>query len=652
VALLEGAWLQAVAGAANATQPVVNHLFAAYLALLGQHEANSPAFAYRGRLYRRGVHLPQVTAWRFAQTPGLGAAAMRFASLQLALGFHAAEWLPETLGFTLAYLHSASPWRLSALPPPRRLVVLSAMTEHVNHALQAGLEEGFDLQRLRRGIALYNQAEADYLAQLHCADSRKADLTGQIGQIFRGKLRFAAGYHRQVELGGRGLEEWFADTPFDAAGFLAAFAASPYSQGESGRRPFDQLTGFGGAMFGVFSPDERALIRVWLDGVQQPRPTQADTPADSLSQPNISGTPPQLLTRPLNIVRPEPVEGRVSTGSTRTEVVNYLAGLITDQPTAPPKPLWPTWNSSKAITNRRLFHELLKPAPDAPILAAARRQLDRTLARASGKTRSSHGPFFVYTPTAFARHVAQIHQTEIAKHQPFKPPPKLRRDDYIFGIRQFAPAILVDGCWLQTTGDAALQDSRLHRLLQRIYAEELGEGRRDWNHPKIYRDLLNELAIDLPPTETEAFAQHPSFLDSAFDLPCHLLSIARWPRSYLPELLGLNLAIELSGLGAGYLRLAAELRHWNINPLIVTLHQSIDNLATGHAAMACEAIQLYLDEMQATGGEAAVQAHWQRIWSGYQSLPTATRRFKWAMIWAFCRRFLNRQFNRQPPIMP
>jgi hypothetical protein len=130
--------------------------------------------------------------------------------------------------------------------------------------------------------------------------------------------------------------------------------------------------------------------------------------------------------------------------------------------------------------------------------------------------------------------------------------------------------------------------------------------------------------LSLPDFTTDAFAQHPALLDSAFELPVYLLAMGLLSDRYLPEVLGLNLAIELSGLGASYLRAIELLRHHGMDPTIVELHLSIDNLATGHAARARDAIVLYLEEVRQREGVPAVDQVWKRIWLGYKSLHAAT----------------------------
>ena len=641
LALLEGAWLQSLAQPGNGHRLPICELFAAYLALLGKDEAASPAFAYRGWLEGIGVSLPSPKAWAFAHDPRVGLPALTFASLQLALGLHSSGLFAEALGFTLAYLRSGSPWRLPALPAARRQAVLEAMAGHAESALQAFLEESGEWERVRRGYALYRQAEAEYLAGLSQSVASGNPLAGQVADIFRRKLRFAQGYHRKITLGGRGMEAWLAETPFDAAGFLAAFAASPFAQDGTGQRPFDHLNAFGGPMFGVFGQDEIGLIDAWLDAGANL--TELDPQRPDLARLDSPG----FRFEPVKKISHEKHESQESTKASFASFVPVVVQALRSCP------FGRNLGKTRPIDgNRSLYHRLINQDPNPQTQTQAREWVDTVLSRARRKVREA-GPlrqrFFRYSPAAFAERIAQIHTQEVAKHQPLQPPPKLRREEYAFGLFQFAPAILVDGCWLRHQGEAANQDSRLHRLLYRIYAEELGEGHGDWNHPAIYRDLLESLNMALPATDSEDFAHHPGFLDSAFDLPDYLLAISLCPNAYLPELLGLNLAIELSGLGAGYLRLIDELRHWNINPLIVKLHLSIDNLASGHSAMACEAVQIHLEETRLLGGDEAMEAAWRRVWTGYLSLDAASRRFKWALILGFCRRFMP---NRLFPPMP
>jgi hypothetical protein len=89
------------------------------------------------------------------------------------------------------------------------------------------------------------------------------------------------------------------------------------------------------------------------------------------------------------------------------------------------------------------------------------------------------------------------------------------------------------------------------------------------------------------------------------------------------------MAIELSGLGRGYMGLVDEWNYWGIDPAIASIHISIDNYASGHTFLAKKAIQLYMDEvLQRTGNSEMLDRHWRRIYSGYASSRFVGRRFK------------------------
>jgi hypothetical protein len=198
-------------------------------------------------------------------------------------------------------------------------------------------------------------------------------------------------------------------------------------------------------------------------------------------------------------------------------------------------------------------------------------------------------------------------------------------------LLQLAPTILVDGCWLAGIATAAECLDTAGRHLLKIYADELGNGRPERNHPNVYRRLLDQLGIELPPFDGEAFANDPRFLDAAFDLPVYLLAMGQYPQRYFPELLGLNLAIELSGLGAGYMRAIDLLRSHGLDPAIIRLHLSIDNLASGHAARARDAIMTHMDSMERKGSGEVSRRLWKRVWTGYLSLNLAVLRLAWKL---------------------
>ena len=102
------------------------------------------------------------------------------------------------------------------------------------------------------------------------------------------------------------------------------------------------------------------------------------------------------------------------------------------------------------------------------------------------------------------------------------------------------------------------------------------------------------------------------------------LCLSLFPKHFLPEILGLNLAVELCGIGNTYREAADILRFYGFNPWFVELHNTVDNASTGHTAWAKEAIINYMGELLAFGGESQVQKQWERIWTGYRAYARPT----------------------------
>jgi hypothetical protein len=99
-------------------------------------------------------------------------------------------------------------------------------------------------------------------------------------------------------------------------------------------------------------------------------------------------------------------------------------------------------------------------------------------------------------------------------------------------------------------------------------------------------------------------------------MPKLWFSFAEHSGEFLPELLGLNLAIEMAGVGETYRMATRLLRRHGIDPYFFQLHETIDNAASGHTAWSTEGIGIHL-ELAAQQGEEAVARAWQRVWRGY-----------------------------------
>lgn len=492
-----------------------------------------------------------------------------------ALGRLGMRFLPEILGITLAHVRlRGGVFQFAGEGAYDYQAVQQALTTCLGLPL--------DPSRLAAGIAFYHRRSRAWLSAW---DAIAADPRRQVLALLQEKARYGHGYHARIQVGGRPLDEWLtALENGEGEAFLNAFLNSPWKD-----RFLTQTLAFGGPMFGVFSQAEQELIRTWLSWEQAnpscpqwgDRESAALASAESLSSP---------------------------TGRER-------AGM---HPPAPSKP-------NRRLSSPQLYHQLLHLDRFPTCLPAARALVKKILTRA-GRGKAP----FSYTWVAFRQWVeaSYAQETGAGSEPPCLP---LSKAACLWGIEQFAPAILIDGCWLSKALPLVRLYPTVGQALWKIFRDEVGDGEPAHNHANIYRKLLKQAGIRLPAFDSEDFIRHRGFIPGAFDLPAFLLAIGQFPEDFLPELLGLNLAIELSGLGRIYRRLARTLESHGLDATIVHLHQSIDNLASGHAALACDAILAHFQAM-ALGGEETVQQQWHRVWTGYRSLAVAARRFTWVLM--------------------
>jgi len=92
------------------------------------------------------------------------------------------------------------------------------------------------------------------------------------------------------------------------------------------------------------------------------------------------------------------------------------------------------------------------------------------------------------------------------------------------------------------------------------------------------------------------------------------------------------LAIELSGIGGEYRRSGDVLRNYGFSSQFTDLHNTIDNIVSGHTAWALEAIKINLDDMLQKGGQSLMQEHWHKVWIGYRSLKIPKNNIKTYII--------------------
>ncbi|MDD1611710.1 MAG: iron-containing redox enzyme family protein, partial [Methylococcaceae bacterium] len=453
-------------------------------------------------------------------------------------------------------------------------------------------------RRIASGFNLYRHYFEKCVSRLRNRIDMPETAFQSVARMLSDKAPAAFGHHRNVKLGGRTLDDWFAEQPFDSHKFLATLSESPYIDRQNPlASPLLKLFEFDGPMFGILAENDKQTLKRWL----------IEAPA-------------QLSDMPC------PVEPAIET--------NWL-----------PDACGGSLPAFDKMSRRELYFYLVNAEVYPEVLPAARQIVRKVLRSSRWLDRL---PFKNYSHQAFTAYIDMLYQNEVKAYEPLTGTPRLSRQACLWGIEQLAPAILTDGCWLQQASRLKFTPhAAIGADLYKIYDDETGNGVVAQNHPVIYRQLLDSLQIDLPPIHDQTFSLHPGFIDSAFDIPVYLMAISQFPTTFLPELLGLNMAIELSGLGRVYLRLAQELKFWGIDPKIVNVHITIDNLASGHAALAKNAIEHYLDQIGASQGDAAKDKHWRRIHAGYSSLATASRFFKFALVvFYLCKRFKSRYTGR------
>lgn len=597
VVLTEPGWLHSISQAATSQNPLTVDLMAVHLKLARPETGKN---LFLGLLLATGQALLPLASRAFAQQEAIGGCLFELACLQRALACFPRVFFPEILGFTLAYCRSPDLLenfrpengnpnldRFLEIRRSRKHSVIPDLNQIIGGYVHAFNDQGADLwHRIRSGFRLY-RVQAERCRQHLLQQALNPPSFGrQWAMLLEKKAAAAAGHHGRVKVGGRSLNDWFAESPFDAVGFLSELTKSPYiDKANPSASPLLKLFDFNGRMFGVLTQDERKILENWLISEKAEIPPAC--PASGRAEPEI---------------------------------------LASAEPTGP------VIDFSK-LGNRELYYHLVNDELYPEVAATARSKVRKVLRSAD---RFSRVPFKSYTHQALDELIDTLYRQETERYRPLGSTPKLSREAYLWGIEQFAPAILADGCWLQSVSRLQFgSNPALAALLCKIYEDEAGNGKLEQNHPFIYRQLLNSVGLDLPPIASREFVDYPGFIDSAFDLPVYLLAIARFPCTFLPELLGLNMAIELSGLGNVYLRLSEELAYWGLNPAIVDVHTSIDNVASGHAFLAKEAIQLYLDDVIAVSGMEAADYHWRRIYTGYCSLQSVCRGFKFALVWCY-----------------
>jgi hypothetical protein len=194
-----------------------------------------------------------------------------------------------------------------------------------------------------------------------------------------------------------------------------------------------------------------------------------------------------------------------------------------------------------------------------------------------------------------------------------------RRDDATRWLRAQAPLRYVDGAWLGHISrvDTPWAHVDVVRQLWQTLSEELGDGDVEKHHTRLYAQLLQSLSPDAPDAHSPEFLdeRHGANDDSVWRSAVLQLIISLFHQDFLPEILGFNLHFEKITLGM--LQAMTELQELGLDATYFMLHVCIDNAATGHTAVALNAVCTYLQSVKEHQGVSMEQQAWRRIQAGY-----------------------------------
>lgn len=610
LALLSGAWLQWLSAPGNADDPLVLRILALYASDVGAgHPAASRGSAYLELLRRLRLAENAAPAGRLTGDQRIPDGAFRLPALLLAMSRRPDDFRGEILGADLCL-------RAVGLLPALKLVQEVLPTEADWATLDPGHrreDEGpLPVDRCRAAVDVLVEQEGeqgadavrtgfrwmlaglrDWSEALHAELVAAGDPAFDMAELMRLRSREGAVYHHQFLLEGKPLARWLAECRTDPGPLLDVLARSKLVKpGRSGTSSLVRgLVGERGPMFRVFSPEDLTVIRRWIDSLPV-KPAEASEPGPEAvpggDLPEKSS--PARTTDPLTAVAASLRAGARSPGRTPSGLREAYHLLMNRTDT----PALRSWAMDYV----------------AGWLARSGHGMDRTAMQLP--ERWGHEGLRPWLQAQHDQHGAEFEENAAV--------PLPSKEAVVDDTVQTAPLTLIDGSWLQGFTDYEQASSAIGHSLFETYWDELGNGEPHLNHPLIYRDVLKEMGVELPPTASAAFAQWPGFREESLELPVYWLCVGRFPQTFLPEVLGLNLAMELSGVGGTYRRARLALKAYGFSTRFVDIHNTIDNVATGHSAWAADAVDTLLASLPDAPGPGARADVWGRVRVGYRSL--------------------------------
>jgi Iron-containing redox enzyme len=620
IAQVEGCWLQFMSGPATSHTAVSSEVLRSHAAYAGYgNKTLNVGNRYCDLMRSLGVALPELLTWEFATDVSIAEPGWRTGAFELAAAAYPVRFLPELLGYNLFracyglcpiiesgyFVLSAEGAATGYFDFYRSQDIQARLRDAALRAIEAFLalksgdtssadEPDQDLQRIKLGIETAKMLCENWLAfATTFVTGQTSSPFEQMMELVRSKAAYAFGYHRHSRLGAKSVDDYLNPSNVDPEALLRDLARSPYVRpNDSERSPLlSRLAAFGGPMFRVFSPDELQTIARWIDSLPVGAEVEANAmPAAHSAQRTKfrSSEPPRALE-----VAAKPAPAAIPPVSAR---------------------------GRPAL--REMYHQLLYIESFPEVLPHAAGFVEEWLVRSQAGmyVDDRRVPIASYSPEGLAAWLDDRHRVQASSYSTLRAGEMPSREEVIRQSTQLCPMVFIDGAWLQWAPAVAMSRTHLGSLLYQIYADELGNGEVRQNHPNVYRELMAQMAVPVPPFGTREFAYWDGFHDESFEVPTFWLAISRFPQRFMPELLGLNLAMELSGVGGSYRSAGDLLRRYGYSSAFVDLHNTIDNVSTGHTAMAFRAITLHMDQVAEHAGSGGLQRQWLRIWTGYRAL--------------------------------
>ncbi|MET3134815.1 hypothetical protein AAKU55_005117 [Oxalobacteraceae bacterium GrIS 1.11] len=582
-ATLNGSCLRTVSQPASQPAAVVNRLFHQYYQLMGKgRRERSQSSKWQRYLAEQGSPVPDQTQTAQWETAGVSGHTFLIGTILQALGYFGATYLPEIIGFHWAWmaLDTSSAFHIQAHDmPDADTYARETATQYLCEWEGDSLQSEAARKRVSRGAALaiaLRQLQLKILDQCHVEEN--SPLEHKVARIFDTHYKFAGPQHGNVKLDGKLLVDIFNAPNFDVLAFVRQFKQSHWTNVKAGRAcRFLQAIHFGGPMFGVFNEEETQIISRWLE------------------EP-ISSTPmvPIVLAQ--------------------ASMATVLTHDIRSIQFCDPAPIKDERDWLYRLINIELFPNILRNSCD--FLAENLKNVSNV--RWNRKTtRYTDASALKWSPSALRQRVLEIYDNKLqAPCRSVEQMPS--KDEVIFRQKTYMLGNLIDGAWLYRL-DPLVSNIPGAWDLFAIYADEMGCGKQEENHIALIYQVLESMAISLPHISTLEFCDQDELLDDFYPFAIFQLSLALFPHSAYPAILGYNLAIEMFGLGEMRKQEIEKLRHWNLSTIYEVTHLSIDNISKGHAKQALDAINEYMANANGYTNAAGLDVAFSDIWNGYGS---------------------------------